>query len=203
MITTITGCCCCSNESIQSFNSMVNELNEDLSDINDNLEKGSSSNSLIPYNQAMQGAKPVVVNFHMKGCGACRKALPVLNALVNENMHQVEFSLVMLSNNQSLVREYGVRAFPTVFMVDPSSSKKIEIPNQVLFDKSSYKKFIEQHWKNYSTMVPENLYKEAQQLYTNGEYKEAIEKCKLVLEFYPENQNVKNIIEKAQQELNK
>ncbi|MEW5821487.1 MAG: thioredoxin domain-containing protein [Cyanobacteriota bacterium] len=164
-----------------------------------NLTSLSSKKPAISYDAAIQGARPFVVSFYMNGCSACAKAEPVLKSVIPDYNGNVEFVVVYLADSPDICQKYGVRAYPTAFLVDPGSLKKIEIPNNQLFQKQTFINFIDQNWKDFASQLVNQSYREAQDHYSNGEYEQAINKYNVVLELHPDNSNVKQLIKNAQE----
>lgn len=61
---------------------------------------------------------PLVLEFYATWCGNCRRVAPVLDDLAQEFSDWVGFVTVNADENPELVRRFGVRSTPTVFVLD-------------------------------------------------------------------------------------
>lgn len=67
--------------------------------------------------EVMQSDKPVLVDFHAAWCGPCKALMPVLTELEKEFGDGLKIVLVDVDACFELVREYRVRAYPTIFLM--------------------------------------------------------------------------------------
>lgn len=153
------------------------------------------------YSDVIYGEKPVIIKFNLKGCGACVKLAPIFDAISDKFADRAEFVIADADTDYDLAREYGVRAYPTVFIVKPQSSTKAQIPYEVLFSNDSFSKYLEDNLKNYYVKTPEEYYDLAKMHYSKGEYQDALKYYNIALEFYPDNANLKTAIDNTKQKL--
>lgn len=176
----LAGCCC--NES-PSYAPVTQ---------NQNIKK---------YGDVINGEKPVIVKFNLRGCGACVKVAPIFDAVSEQFAKRAEFVIADADADYELAREYGVRAYPTVFIVKPQSSTRVQIPYEVLFSQETFAQYLVDNLKDYYVKTPEEYYNLAKMHYSKGEYQDALNYYNIVLEFYPDNENLKTAIESTKQKL--
>lgn len=125
-------------------------------------EKGNSSSSLgsfekkpseydngISFDEAMKKNKPIVVKFYVDWCGACKRVAPVFDYVRSEFSDEAEFVMVNSDLNPELTNSFDVRAFPTIFIVNPSTKAAKEIPYQNIFIESKFLEYLRNNSANF------------------------------------------------------
>lgn len=83
----------------------------------------------IPYKKAVAAQKPFVAFFYADWCPHCMQFAPIFEKLSKK--YKKHFNFVMVnaeaSENANLVQDYQIKAYPTVFIVEPSKMNKIFI----------------------------------------------------------------------------
>lgn len=86
----------------------------------------------ISWQEAQKSDKPIIVNFYVDWCHYCKKFAPVFDKLRKE--YKDKFSFVIIKSddpkNASLAREFNIYSYPSVYLVDKNSDKKIFLNQQ-------------------------------------------------------------------------
>jgi thioredoxin-like negative regulator of GroEL len=75
---------------------------------------------LTKENYGLSKTKKEIMFFSMKGCGHCVEFQPVWDALVNNygNTEHLELIQIKYPQQEKIVEEYGIKAFPTIVAVN-------------------------------------------------------------------------------------
>ncbi|MCD4823601.1 MAG: thioredoxin [Phycisphaerae bacterium] len=66
--------------------------------------------------QVLEADKPVLVDFYANWCGPCKRLAPTINQLAGEYENRAEFRKVDGDQAGELMKEYGIRGYPTVLI---------------------------------------------------------------------------------------
>lgn len=110
--------------------------------ISEKYDKGQS------FEKAQKTGKPMVVWFYVDWCGYCKRFAPVFAKVIKTKEFKDNFAAAFVNcedpNNQKLMEEYRIEAYPTVFVVKPDGAK-VQVDNPKLFtpdaDKTLIKEF--------------------------------------------------------------
>ncbi len=87
--------------------------------------------------KALKTEKPVIVWFYTDWCGFCQRFAPTFGAITKDRKIKKNFAVAYVNaeypENQTLMMEYGVEGFPTVFLVNPKTKEKVHVDNAKLF----------------------------------------------------------------------
>lgn len=84
--------------------------------------------------ETQTGTIPVIVDFYATWCGPCKRISPVLENSAEILSGKVKFLKVNVDHFSEISTEYGIRAMPTVVLLDPSG---VELERKVGLDQIS------------------------------------------------------------------
>lgn len=103
---------------------------QDMTVIPSGYDKG------VVLEKVLGKGKPVVVVFYTDWCGACKRVVPVFDAIRDEYGDKADFVMVNAEEKTTLSDQYGIRYYPTVFFIDKNGNK-----SEIKQDKYSYDTF--------------------------------------------------------------
>ena len=93
------------------------------------------------FKKALKKNKPVVLWFYTDWCGYCQKFAPTFDEVTKDKAVKKNFAIAFVNcdnqDNKALMEEYNVHGFPTVFVVDVKSGKKVQLDNFKFFQSSA------------------------------------------------------------------
>ena len=68
------------------------------------------------FNELINGATPVLVDFHAEWCGPCKMMAPILKEVKSAFGEKLKVIKVDVDKNQQVAAHYGVRGVPTLIL---------------------------------------------------------------------------------------
>ncbi|MGD9581476.1 MAG: TlpA family protein disulfide reductase [Vampirovibrionia bacterium] len=76
--------------------------------------------------------KPTVLIFYTDWCGACKRVVPIFDAIRSDLKDNVNFVMVNADKDTTMSDKYGIEYYPTVFFID-EKGKRTEIKKEKYF----------------------------------------------------------------------
>lgn len=91
--------------------------------------------------KALKAEKPVVAFFYTDWCGYCQRFAPVFYKITKNIKSNISVAYINceFSENAKFIKEYGIKAFPTVYLIDPKTDVKVQVDNSELFASTAEK----------------------------------------------------------------
>lgn len=74
--------------------------------------------SVAQFEKELESGSPLVVDFYATWCGPCKRIAPMLEASAKELSGKYKFLKVNVDTMQELMRDYRIRAMPTVVLIN-------------------------------------------------------------------------------------
>lgn len=86
--------------------------------------------------KARETKKPIVVFFYTDWCGYCQRFAPTFNKITKTRAFKKDFAVAYVNcekpENSTLMQEFNVTGFPTVYVIDKEGNKH-QLDNQNFF----------------------------------------------------------------------
>ena len=94
------------------------------------------------YDDAIKQDKPVVLLFYTSWCSACKRALPLVKAQQEKYGNDFVFTSLNAedTNYSTTIKDYRLRCFPTVYIIDPKYDNRVHIEVSYLFNAEAFSK---------------------------------------------------------------
>lgn len=104
----------------------------------------------ISYNEAKKLKKPIAVNFYVDWCGYCKRFAPVLDSVRKEYSSKYTFVYVNVEENsetRALAQNFGISGYPSLFLVNPKTGKRVFVSQSIYTNKKELKKEFDKFYK--------------------------------------------------------
>ena len=78
--------------------------------------------TVAQFEEELQSGSPLVVDFYASWCGPCKRIAPMLESSAKELNGKYKFLKVNVDMVEELIRDYRIRAMPTVLLIDDQGS---------------------------------------------------------------------------------
>lgn len=112
-------------------------------------KKPSSYNIGRPYSVAMKRHRPVIAVFYVDWCHFCQAFMPKFEDLAKAYRGKMTFTTVNVEDpkNADIVKEYDIKAYPTVFFINPTTKEKEQVDSSAFATKETMKEAIDTYLK--------------------------------------------------------
>jgi len=90
--------------------------------------------------KAQDTKKPIIVFFYTDWCGFCQRFVPTFDKVTKKSEIKKNFAIAYVNcekeENQKLMQEYNVQAYPTVYVID-EQGKRTQLDNGTFFNDDS------------------------------------------------------------------
>lgn len=98
-----------------------------------------------PFHVAMSRKRPVIAVFYVDWCHFCQAFMPKFQELAKTYRGKMTFTTVNVEDpkNADIVKEYDIKAYPTVFFINPTTKEKEQVDSASFATKDTMKKAID------------------------------------------------------------
>lgn len=98
------------------------------------------------FDEAKKQEKPVVVMFHVHGCGACRQIEPLFDKIAEKNSEKFVFVKEDVDAS-NLAKSLNFKFVPAFFIVEPKTLQAKRIEDDCAWDKKCFEKTLKEYKK--------------------------------------------------------
>lgn len=98
----------------------------------------------MTYNEAKTQNKPVVVMFHMHGCGACKKFSPIFDKFASKFSDKFNFVKEDI-HNSSIADTLNFATVPAIFIIQPKTNASTRISDDCAWDSGCFTKTLKEY----------------------------------------------------------
>lgn len=90
----------------------------------------------VDYDKAITMDKPIVLMFYTNWCSACKRAVPLVKAQQQKYGEAFVFTSLNAEDVKysTIIKDYRLRCFPTVYIIDPKYNNRVHIEVSYLFN---------------------------------------------------------------------
>ncbi len=95
----------------------------------------------VNWKDAQLKNKPIALLFYVNWCNACRKFAPIFDNYGKEYKSKYNFVIVQADKKQNyeLAKQYKIRSYPSVYLIDKTKNKEIYLPFKIYFNEDEFK----------------------------------------------------------------
>lgn len=104
----------------------------------------ASSVLALSFNEAKLENKPIVVMFHMHGCGACKEFSPKFGKIASQFSNKFNFVKEDI-NNSDVAKSLNFKTVPAFFIIEPKTMEAKRIADDCAWDKACFAKTLKDY----------------------------------------------------------
>jgi len=96
----------------------------------------------LSWQEAQKSDKPMVINFYVDWCGACKRFAPLFDKYNKQYSSEYNFVIVKADcpKNKKFVRGFHIPGYPTVYLFNPEQDKKVRLKPEQSFVEKEFQK---------------------------------------------------------------
>lgn len=103
-----------------------------------------STTFAMSFNEANKQDKPVVVMFHMHGCGACRKFSPIFDSFASKFSNKFNFAKEDVDHS-SIAKSLNFQTVPALYIIKPKTMDAKRIDDDCAWDNACLTKTLQDY----------------------------------------------------------
>jgi len=104
----------------------------------------ATSTFAMTYKEAKTQDKPIVIMFHMHGCGACRKMSPIFDSFASKFSNKFNFVKEDI-HGSSIADTLNFDTVPAIFIMQPKTQKATRINDDCAWDSGCFTKTLQNY----------------------------------------------------------
>lgn len=104
----------------------------------------STAFSMMTFNEAKKQNKPVVVMFHMHGCGACKQFSPIFDKFSAKFSDKFNFAKEDIDDS-NIAKSLNFGTVPAIFIIEPSTMQAKRINDDCAWDNGCFTKTLQNY----------------------------------------------------------
>lgn len=96
----------------------------------------------LSWQDAQKSDKPMVINFYVDWCGACKRFAPIFEKYNKQYGSDYNFVIVKADcpKNREFVKDFHIPGYPTVYLYSLEQDKKVRLKPEQSFVEEEFKK---------------------------------------------------------------
>ena len=105
--------------------------------------------SILTIQEVKDKRKPTIAFFYVDWCGYCKRFMPIYGEVAKEYKNKFNFAVVHCEKpeNETLVKDFEIRGFPTLFIIDKKVNYNFPLSGSVTKDKEALEKELDKYLK--------------------------------------------------------
>lgn len=106
----------------------------------------ATSTLALTYNEAKTQNKPIVIMFHMHGCGACRSMSPRFDQIAAQFANKFNFVKEDI-NGSAIASKLQFDTVPAIFIIEPKTEAATRVDGDCAWDNGCFSKTLQSYGK--------------------------------------------------------
>ncbi len=105
--------------------------------------------SIVTIQDVKDRRKPTIAFFYVDWCGYCKRFMPIYGEVAKEYKNKFNFAVIHCEKpeNENIVKEFEIRGFPTLFIIDKRVNYNFPLSGSVTRDKEALEKELDKYLK--------------------------------------------------------